>query len=485
MPALRVLLASVALFLLLDDGPLAAADSKDKQPTGPVSYYRDIRRLFQQHCQGCHQPARPQGGYVMTSHAELLKAGDRAQPGVVPGKPEGSYLFEQIVPKNGKAAMPKGKPPLSAADIDLVKRWIAEGAKDDTPKTAIDTISDKNPPVYKLPPVITSLDYSPNGELLAVSGFHEVLLHKADGSGLVGRLVGLSERVQSLAFSPDGKSLAVVGGSPGRFGEVQVWNVQKKKLRYSVSVTFDTLYGVSWSPDGSKIAFGCADNSIRAIDASNGKQILFQGAHADWVTATVFSSDGEHVVSISRDQSMKLTVVKTQRFVDNVTSITPGALKGGLLALDRRHQAKPTKVKGVDGQEKLYDEVIVGGSDGAPRLYKIHRVVQRVIGDDANKVREYAKMPGRIFALRFNKDGSLFAAGSSLDGKGEVRVYQTNDAKQVSKLDSIGGVYTVAFRPDGKALASAGFDGSVVLSDPATGKVIKKFVPVPLATGQK
>src|SRR5262249_40179399 len=222
------------------------------------------------------------------------------------------------------------------------------------PKTARDTISDKTPPVYKLPPVITSLDFSSDGKYLAVAGFHEVLLHKADGSALVARFVGLSERVQSVAFSPDGKRLAVAGGSPGRFGEIQVWDVAKKKLKQSVSVTFDTVYGVSWSPDGSKLAFGCADNTIRAIDAETGKQILFQGAHSDWVLGTVFSQDNEHVVSISRDMSMKLTVVKTQRFVDNITSITPGGLKGGLLAVDRRPQAKPTKIKGVDGREKIY-----------------------------------------------------------------------------------------------------------------------------------
>ena len=54
----------------------------------------------------------------------------------------------------------------------------------------------------------------------------------------------------------------------------------------SVPVTFDTLYGVSWSPDGTKVAFGCADNTVRAIDAATGKQVLFQGAHADWVLGT-------------------------------------------------------------------------------------------------------------------------------------------------------------------------------------------------------
>lgn len=480
MTLLRSLVGGFVLLLCAAAGHGDAAKEKDKA-AGPVSYYRDVRRVFQQHCQGCHQPARDMGGYVMTTHALLLKAGDSAKAPVVAGQPDKSELIAQLLPRGGKkAAMPKNRDPLPAADVALLRRWVAEGAKDDTPKAVLDTIDEKNPPKYRLLPVVTSIDYSPDGQLLAVAGFHEVLLHKADGSGLVARLVGLSERIQSVAFSPDGKQLAAAGGSPARFGELQVWDVEKKKLKYSVSTTYDTLYGVSWSPDGKHIAFGCGDNTLRAIEAETGKQELFQGAHADWVLGTVFSRDSEHVVSISRDMSMKLTVVKTQRFVDNVTSITPGALKGGLLAVDRRPLAKQTKVKGVDTQEKVYDELVVGGSDGTPRLYKMHRVVQRVIGDDANKIRAYEKMPGRVFALRFNKDGSFFAAGSSLDQKGELRVYQTDTGTLLSKLDKVGSVYTVAVHPDGKTIASAGLDGTIRLSEAATGKVIKEFAPVTL-----
>jgi WD40 repeat protein len=89
-------------------------------------------------------------------------------------------------------------------------------------------------------------------------------------------------------------------------------------------------------------------------------------------------------------------------------------------------------------------------------------------------------MPGRVFALRFNKEGDWFAAGSSLDGKGELRIYQTADGKLVSKLDTIGPVYTIAVRPDGKEVAAAGFDGKVHFCDPATGKELRQFVPVPL-----
>src|SRR5208283_4835099 len=86
--------------------------------------------------------------------------------------------------------------------------------------------------------------------------------------------------------------------------------------------------GASWSPDGTRVAFGCADNTVRAIDARTGEQVLFLGAHSDWAQDTVFSVDGSHVISVGRDMAAKLTEMATQRFIDNITSITPGALKG-------------------------------------------------------------------------------------------------------------------------------------------------------------
>ena len=101
------------------------------------------------------------------------------------------------------------------------------------------------------------------------------------------------------------------------------------------------------------------------------------------VGSTVFSVKGTHLVSVSRDRSMKLTEVATERLEDNICSITPGALKGGLQAVDRH----PIK-----------DELFIGGADGTPKLYQMFRTKARVIGDDFNNIRNFAPLPGRIYA---------------------------------------------------------------------------------------
>jgi WD domain, G-beta repeat/Planctomycete cytochrome C len=474
----RCLAASVAFVFIV-------APSLADETAKPISYYKDIRPILQQHCLGCHQPAKAGGSYVMTLHAELFKPGNTGKEPIVKGKPDESLLLKQLLPQNGKPpAMPKEKEPLPEFQVKKIRQWIAEGATDDTPASVTKVPFDEDhPPVYELAPVITSLDFSKDGKYLAVAGYHEVLLHKPDGSGLIARLVGASERIQSLAFSPDSKTLAVTGGDPGRFGEIQLWDVAKKKLRLSVPMSFDTVNGASWSPDGSKLAFGLNDNTVRVIDANTGQQVLYQGAHSDWVLDTTFSLDGTFLVSVSRDRAMKLTEVATQRFIDNVTSITPGALKGGLATVAMRPLKERRQVKRdleTGGGEQLYNELLTGGADGTPRLYRMHRESKRVIGDDANKLREYDHMPGRIYSLSFNADGSLFAAGSSSDGSGEARVYKTDGPKVATLEGQKGGVYSVRFSSDSKTVASAGFDGVVRLNDAQTGKLIKEFVPVPL-----
>jgi mono/diheme cytochrome c family protein len=118
--------------------PLARAAEDPADPaTNVVSFYREIRPLLQAQCHGCHQPSKAKGGYVMTDFERLLKGGDSDEAAVVPKEPLRSRLVQLITPKEGEAEMPQKAAPLPLKDIELITRWIAQGAMDDTPAHAL------------------------------------------------------------------------------------------------------------------------------------------------------------------------------------------------------------------------------------------------------------------------------------------------------------------------------------------------------------
>ena len=161
----------------------------------------------------------------MTEFKRMLAGGDSEGAAIVPNHPEQSAILKMVTPQDGEVRMPKGKTPLVDVEVALIRSWIQQGAVDDTPADAKQHYDADHPPTYSRPPVISSLDFSPDGKLLAVAGFHEVLLYENGRTNMPAHLVGLSERVQSIRFSPDGRWLAVAGGDPARLGEIQVWDV--------------------------------------------------------------------------------------------------------------------------------------------------------------------------------------------------------------------------------------------------------------------
>jgi WD40 repeat protein len=258
-------------------------------------------------------------------------------------------------------------------------------------------------------------------------------------------------------FSADGKTLIASGGTPARFGELQIWDVSSRKLKKSLTACNDTLFGASLSPDASKVAFGCSDNTVRVYEVETGKELLKMGHHENWVLGTVFGIDGNRIVSVGRDRAAKLANATSGAFIENLN-----LLHGELTAVARQ----PSR-----------DAVVVGGIDRVPYFYMMDRPRKMQIADESTLIRTFDRQNGEIFALAFTRDGSKLAVGNA---SSEVPIYSVDTGNRLTVCQGTPGTYTVDFHPGGKEIAASGFDGRVRIYSTDTGKLIKEFVPVPI-----
>jgi WD40 repeat protein len=414
-----------------------------------ASYFRDVRPIIQRQCQGCHQPNLKSSNLDLTSYEGFQSGGKHG--------PAASTLLGYLTGES-KPQMPLGQPPLPADQIELFRTWIAAGAKDDTPPEARDDLAVDKPIVYTQPPVINALAFSPDGKALAVSGNREILIHALDGTSPPRRLPGLADRILSLVFSKDGSTLVAAGGTASRFGEIQIWDLATGTLRRSLTLTGDTVFGASISPDASRIAAGCTDNTVRIVDAASGKELFKIGNHENWVLGTIFGVDGKRIVSVGRDRAAKLTDATSGAFLENVN-----LLRGELAAI-ARHPAK--------------DIVVIGGEDRVPYIYMMDRSQNMKIADDSTLIRKLERQDGSIAALAWSLDGTHIAVGGASP---EVTIYDAESGKRTAACKGHrAGIYAVAFSPDGQMLAAGGFDGEVRLYRVATGELTKAFIPVPI-----
>ena len=449
-----------ALFvpLLLAVLPALAADK-------PVSYHQEIVPIFKRSCTGCHHPGKLKGQLDLTTYAAVKKGGKHGAS-FNAGDAKGSLLIEEI--SGDEPSMPAEGDPLSKDEVALIARWIAEGAKDDSPADA-NSFRLSAPPVYATLPVISALEFSADGKYLAVSGYHEVLVHSE--SNLVARLLGESPRIEGLSFSPDGKYLAVAGSAPARFGEVQIWdlaasidapptNGPQKAWR----IATDSVYGVSWSLDGTRVAVGCADKTVRILAVADGKELLKFDSHSDWVFGTTWTTNGKRLLTGSRDRAMKLIDVANGQFIDDINKLLEPIM------CIARHPKE--------------DVVAYGGELGVTRTYKISENQGRTAANnDVNLRKEFERLPGPVHAVAYSPDGKLLAIG----GFGpEVRLHTSADAKRVATLKGHhGAIFALAFHPATNHVVTGGFDGKLRVYDTGKGELVRMFDPVPLKTPEQ
>ena len=282
------------------------------EPEGqPVSFRNDVASILLENCVACHGPKKAEGGYRIDTFDELVKPGDTgAMPIAAAASGE---LLRRITSSDKSERMPANADALPAAQIEIVKRWLAEGAKFDGEKgssplnlVAPPKVYPDPPAAYPTPAPITAMAFSPDGALLVAGGYHELLVWNVADGALAKRMKNIGQRVHAIVFLPDQKTIAVGCGEPGRNGEVRLIDFESGQLKGVVARTHDVVLDLAVRPASKELAVASADGLIRIVNIETLAEIRTIASHADWVTAIAWSDDGARLASASRDKSSKV-----------------------------------------------------------------------------------------------------------------------------------------------------------------------------------
>ena len=326
----------------------------------PVSYDKDIEPILKNRCFVCHSGKEKQGKLDMGTYESLVKGGKRGSP-IVPGKSQDSLLVK-LSGRTMKPFMPppeEEQEPLTPKELALLKLWIDQGAKAPTGASVVAKIVIGVPPANVTPvravsispdkafivagrgnqilvydgkgdflrtltePGLTTADmkpveaahvslvealtFSPDGKYLASGSFQEVSIWDVKEAKLVKKLTGFAYNVVALGFSADSKKLATGGGVPTADGEIKVFDVDTWSLLTDVKNGHsDTVFGVAFNPDGTKIATCGADKFVKVFELPSGKFIKSFEGHSHHVMDVGWKADGKVLVSAGADNSIKI-----------------------------------------------------------------------------------------------------------------------------------------------------------------------------------
>ena len=291
---------------------------------------------------------------------------------------------------------------------------------------------------------ITALRFSPDGKHLLISRSRAIEVRALEADSKARTIPCAFDKVMALAFSPDGKTFAVAGGTPGDVGGVHLHDWPSGKVRGKWDVFEDVATCVAFGPF-INFAAGSADHSLVLLDQRREGRVAkrFEG-HTKAVRGLAYAPGGKLLVSVSADRTVKSWKVGTGK-------------------LERTFGNHLGSVNAVAFRPRVAPAFCATASDD-----KTVRLWQPSIGRMVRIVRGHGS---QIFALAFNKDRNQII---SIGREGIGRIIDADSDKVLHEWKAHDDwTYALAIGPQGR-LATGDWGGEVKLWMVKDGKVTKR-----------